>query len=199
MPADPLEPDYLRRLDAGAYRGDAYVHWSMTMDERKQGWLNEVFHHRFREVLTHTMFRYGLICPIYCCMPDHLHLLWMGLFDGSDQRNAAKFFRAQLNPILEEVGARFQHQPYDRVLRDEDRQETAFENVVEYIARNPERAGLVLPVDAFRKYPYTGCLVPGYPNLKLWQADFWDLFWRIHSRLRAEGLMRDVRRATGSP
>src|SRR5438552_797240 len=103
-------------------------------------------------------------------MPDHLHLIWIGLFDGSDQRNAVKFFRAQLNPLLEKLGARFQEQPYDHVLKDEDRERTSFENVVEYIARNPERAGLV-PTDGFHQYPYTGCLVPGYPDLNPWQAN----------------------------
>jgi hypothetical protein len=143
----------------------------MTMEDRTTGWLIPIFYYKFREVLTHTAFRYGLCCPIYCCMPDHLHLLWVGLLDSCDQRQAARYFRRQLNPILEKLGTRFQKQPYDHVLREEERNDTAFENVVEYIARNPERAGLVRE-GAFRNYPYTGCLVPGYPELTLWQDDF---------------------------
>src|SRR5207245_1742516 len=119
--------DYLKRLSVEYYRGQAYVHWSMTMADRQQGWLAPIFYYKFREILTHTMFRYGLCCPIYCCMPDHLHLLWIGILDGSDQRNAAKYFRKQLNPILEELGARFQRQPYDHVLREEDRERLAFD------------------------------------------------------------------------
>lgn len=193
MKRDSDDHDYLRRLDPEAYRGQACVHWSMTMDQRTQGWLVPIFYYKFRGILTHTMFRYGLCCPIYCCMPDHIHLLWLGILDGSDQRNAAKFFRAQLNPILEKLGARFQQQPYDHVLCEEERASSAFEQVVEYIARNPERAGLV-PVDGFRDYKFTGCLMPGYPDLTPWQENFWDLFWRIYARLRAEGLVRDVRR-----
>lgn len=185
----PEKHDYLRRLPPEYYRGDAYVHWSMTIDDRRTGWLIPIFYYKFREVLTHTMFRYGLCCPIYCCMPDHLHLLWMGLFAGSDQRNAIKFFRAQLNPILEKLGTQLQHQPFDRVLREEERERNAFETVVEYIARNPERAKLA-PVDHFQGYNYTGCLVPGYPDLSPWQADYWDKFWRIYSSLRDKGLMR---------
>jgi hypothetical protein len=183
------EHDYLRRLPPESYRGQAYVHWSMTMDDRKTGWLIPIFYYKFREILTHTLFRYGLCCPIYCCMPDHLHLLWVGILDGSDQRNAVKFFRAQLNPVLEKLGARLQQQPYDRVLREEERERSAFETVVEYIARNPERTGLV-PPDGYREYKYTGCLVPGYPDLKPWQNDYWDLFWRIYLRLREQGLTR---------
>jgi len=183
------EHDYLRRLPPEYYRGQAYVHWSMTMDDRKSGWLVPIFYYKFREILTHTMFRYGLCCPIYCCMPDHIHLLWVGILDGSDQRNAVKFFRTQLNPILAKLKARFQTQPYDHVLREEERERSAFEDVVEYIARNPERAQLV-PTDRYQDYKYTGCLVPGYPDLSPWQNGYWELFWRIYARLREKGLVR---------
>ena len=186
MPA--AEHDYLRRLPPEHYRGQAFVHWSMTMDDRKTGWLTPSFYCKFREILTHTMFRYGLCCPIYCLMPDHIHLLWIGILDGSEQRNAVKFFRAQLNAVLEVLGARLQQQPYDHVLREEDRQRSAFEEVAEYIARNAERAGLV-PPDGFREYRYSGCLVPGYPNLTPWRVNYWDLFWRIYSKLCQNGLI----------
>jgi REP element-mobilizing transposase RayT len=189
MPTEPYKPDYLKRLPPEYYRGESFVHWSMTMEHRKTGWLIPTFYYKFREVLTHTMFRYGLCCPIYCCMPDHIHLLWLGLCEKSDQRNAARFFRKQLNSILEKLGCRFQQQPYDHVLREDERQETAFEAVVEYIARNPERKQLVQP-DHYREYPFTGCLVPGYPELNVGQGDFWKRFWRIHAYLRRNGLMQ---------
>jgi putative transposase len=183
--------DYLKRLSPEFYRGQSYVHWSMTIQDRKTGWLIPIFYYKFREILTHTMFRYGLCCPIYCCMPDHIHLLWVGILDHSDQRNAAKYFRKHLNPIFEKLGVSFQQQPYDHVLREEERERSAFENVVEYIARNPERAGFV-KTDGFREYPYTGCLIPGYPELALWAGDFWDRFWRTYSYLREHGLIRTI-------
>ena len=181
--------DYLRRLPPEHYRGQAFVHWSMTIDDRKEGWLVPVFYYKFREILTHTLFRYGLCCPVYCCMPDHLHLLWIGILDGSDQRNAVKFFRKQVNPVLEKLETRFQKQPYDHVLSEEERGRVAFESVAEYIARNSERAGLVKP-DCFQQYPYTGSLVPGYPELDLWQPDYWERFWRIYAYLHQHGLLQ---------
>ena len=159
------------------------------MDDRKTGWLIPIFYYKFRELLTHTMFRYGLCCPIYCCMPDHLHLLWLGLAEGSDQRNAMKYFRRQLNRLLEKLGAVLQKQPYDHVLRPDERQTAAFAAVVEYIARNPERAGLVGP-DKYREYSFTNCLLPGYPEVTFWQPDFWDRFDRIVSSLRKQGFQR---------
>jgi REP element-mobilizing transposase RayT len=162
----------------------------MTMQDRKTGWLIPIFYYKFREILTHTAFRFGFCCPIYCCMPDHLHLLWVGILDTCDQRRAARYFRRQLNPILEKLGATFQKQPYDHVLWEEHRERAAFEDVVEYIARNPERAGLVQE-GAYRSYPYAGCLVPGYPELTLWQHDYWERFWRIYGILRCKGLTRE--------
>ena len=123
-------------------------------------------------------------------MPDHIHLLWLGIRDSADQRLAMKFLRGQLNPVLEKLHARLQDQPYDHVLRDDERQGIALQNVVEYIARNPERKQLV-PLGGYRDYPYTGCLVPGYPDLRPFQPDFWDLFDRLTSKLRQQGMCQN--------
>ncbi len=183
------EHDYLRRLPREYYQGLSYVHWSLTMEDRKTGWLIPIVYYKFRELLAHTVFRYGLCCPIYCLMPDHLHLLWMGLFPGSDQLNGMKFFRMQFNLVLATQQTKLQFQPYEHVLKEEERLQSAFETIVEYIARNPERSGLVA-TDQFAKYAYTGCLIPGYPDVKVFQPDYWSLFWRLHQKLQKEGLVR---------
>jgi hypothetical protein len=122
-------------------------------------------------------------------MPDHLHLLLVGILDNSDQRLATRFLRKHLNAVLAKLGFQLQQQPYDHVLCEAERERDAFEDVVEYIARNPERAGLISE-DRFREYPYTSCLIPGYPELSPWQTDFWDRFWRSYSYLRQHGLVR---------
>ena len=181
--------DYLKRLPPEYYRGLACVSWTMTIQDRKTGWLAPLFHARFRELLTHAMFRYGICCPMYCLMPDHMHLLWLGLMQESDQRLAMRFFRKALNPVLKTTNHRFQEQPYDHVLRDDERQPAAFHDIAEYIARNPERKQLV-PVDGFREYEYTGCLVPGYPDLQPFQKGYWDLLDRLCSHLRRSGLIQ---------
>jgi putative transposase len=179
--------DHLKRLPPEYYRGKAYVHWSLAIENRKTGWLIPTFYYKYREILTHTAFRFGLCCPIYCCMPDHIHLLWAGILGGCDQRLAMRCFRKQLNPVLEKLNARFQVEPYDHVLCDDERQETAFEAVAEYVARNPERRGLV-PTDGYSQYKFTGCLVPGYPELKPFESNYWERFWRVYSHLTKNGL-----------
>ncbi len=89
MEHPPCDADYLKRLPPEFYRGQACVHWSLTIEDRKTGWVVPVFHYRFRELLAHTMFRYGLCCPVFCLMPDHMHLLWVGILDSADQRVAS--------------------------------------------------------------------------------------------------------------
>ena len=98
-----------------------------------------------------------------------------------------RYFRRQMNPVLDKLHVRFQIQSYDHVLREEERERSAFEDVAEYIARNPERKQLV-PPDGFRAYPYAGCLKPGYPELKPFEDQYWERFWRIYSHLRHNGL-----------
>ena len=106
---------------------------------------------------------------------------------GSDQPNAMKFLRRQLNRALIPTGARLQHQGFDQVLRNDDRNQSAFEKIVAYIAANPQRAHLI---DRACDYPYTISMVPGYPDLDFFQHDFWNRLWRAHAYLLENGLFR---------
>jgi len=92
--------DYLKRLPPENYRGEAWVHWVLTIEDRKTGWLDARFLYRFREILTHATFRYQLACSIFCLMPDHIHMLWPGLSNESDQLIAMKRFRKDVNESL---------------------------------------------------------------------------------------------------
>lgn len=176
----------LKRLPSEYYQGLAVVHWTMTINDRKTGWLNSEFHLKFRELFTHCLFRYSLCCPIYCCMPDHFHMLLMGLTGSSDQLKAIRFFRKHLNQELAQSHVKLQTQAYDHVLREDESQESAFGALVEYIARNPERKGLI-EVDQFRDYPYSGSSMPGYPEISVLNADGWESFWRAFSFIRKNG------------
>lgn len=93
-------PFYLPRLSREHYQGDAVVHWTLPVSHRQCGWQDDTFHAAFREVLLHTATRAGLFCPAYCLMPDHLHLVWMGLRLDSDQLNGMAFLRTHLKPAL---------------------------------------------------------------------------------------------------
>ena len=182
-PRDPLNRAfYLPRLPREYYQADAVVLWTLTVFDRAAGWLTSNFHHDFRELMFHAMAREGLVCPIYCLMPDHIHLVWMGLKRESDQINGMAFFRTYLEPQL--APAKFQPQPHDTVLREEERKRNAFAQTCFYVAANPVRAELIAEKEI---WPFVGCVVPGYPNLNTYEADFWPKFWRIYSKLLHPG------------
>jgi len=177
---DPLNRAfYLPRLSREHYQGDSVVFWTLTIFDKAQGWLDTRFHLCFRELMFHVAAREGLLCPIYCLMPDHLHLVWMGLRRDSDQLTGMAFLRTQLEPELRP--AKFQPQAHDQVLRAEQRKRNAFATVCLYIAANPRRAELIRGTE---NWPFTGCIVPGYPKLNPAAEEFWPTFWRIYGKLR---------------
>lgn len=104
----------------------------------------------------------------------------MGLHRESDQLNAMKFLRANLEPALGE-NRRWQHQPHDRVQRDKQRQRNAFAKACFYFLANPVRAKLV---ERERDWPFLGAVAPGYPTLHPLGTDFWKLFWKLYNHER---------------
>jgi len=179
-PRDPLNRAFsLPRLPREHYQADAVVMWTLTTFDRANGWLTHEFHHRFRELMFHTLAREGLVCPIYCLMPDHIHLIWMGLTRDSDQINGMAFFRTHLEPEL--APAKFQPQSHDTVLREEERKRNAFAQTCFYVAANPVRAELITERGV---WPFSGCIILGYPKLNRSDEEFWPKFWRIFSKLR---------------
>jgi REP element-mobilizing transposase RayT len=153
--------------------------WTLTVEHRATGWLNEPFHARFRELMSHTAVREKVWCPTYYLMPDHLHIVWMGMRRESDQLNAMRFLRRQLAPVLEPH--KFQHQAHDHVLREDERKRGAFARVCFYVLANPVRAKLVAEGEG---WPFSGVMVPGCPALHPMQEDFWEKFWRLYAAER---------------
>lgn len=92
-------------------------------------------------------------------MPDHMHLLWLGLHKDSDQRQGIAFLRKHLRAAL--APHDWQKQAHDHVLRDTEREKDAFQTIAHYIFENPVRAGLCANAG---DYAYAGCCVPGYPE-----------------------------------
>ena len=66
------------------------------------------------------------------------------------------------------------------VLREEERKRGAFIAAVQYGRENPVRAGLCAKR---QDWPYAGAMVAGFPDLDPRAEDFWELFWRIHTKL----------------
>jgi len=186
-PLTPQSPSHhLSRLAPEFYRAFAVVHWTITLEHRATGWLNDSFHAHFRELLLHAAAREGLFCPVYVLMPDHIHLVWMGMRVSTDQRNAMKFLRKHLAAELvrrSRTGVEFelQKQSHDSVLREKDRVRGAFAKTCFYVMDNPRRRGLV---EHPCEWPHLGTVVPGYPFLHPLAEDFWEMFWKLYEQQR---------------
>jgi len=173
---------HLPRLAAEFYCGQSFIHWTLTINNRATGWLTPEFHQASQLILLHTCSRYALVCPVYVLMPDHVHLLSLGLDqNGTDQRVALEFLRKHLRSALSP--ASWQHQAHDHVLREDERKHGAVQTVAHYILENPVQAKLAASVG---NYPFLGCCVPGYPGLQVALPDYWEKFWRIYQRLIGE-------------
>jgi len=168
----------LPRLPREFYQGRAIVLWTHTFENRANGWLTDTFHGRFREMLLHTGARFAMACPVYTLMPDHWHIVWMGLSEKTDQRLAAAFLRQQLAGELRP--ARLQDRAHDHVLREQERERGALMSACSYVRMNPVRAGLAAD---WKPWVFSGAMVAGYPKLEPREDDFWERFWRIYERI----------------
>ena len=190
MKPAPLTPQpewhHLPRLAPESYQGFAAVFWTLTLERRATGWLDDSFHQHFRELLLHAAAREGLFCPTYVLMPDHLHLVWLGLRLASDQLRAMRFLRKYLQREFKRrsphgVEFELQKQAHDSVLKEEERTQGAMAKACFYVLDNPRRKGLV---EHPRDWPHLGALVPGYPFLHPLEEDFWPMFWKQHQEHR---------------
>jgi|SRR5947208_1959411 len=174
---------HLPRLPRRYYQAFAVVHWTITLEHRAVRWLDGPFHTQFRGLLLHAAAREALFCPVYVLMPDHLHLVWMGLNLASDQINAMRFLRKYLqieftrrNPPAA-APYELQKQSHDTVLREEERKRGAFAATCFYVLDNPVRAGLVAHA---REWLWNGAVLPGYPDVHPLDEEFWPLLWKLY-------------------
>jgi putative transposase len=184
--ADKPEWHHLPRLSSDHYRSFAVVLWTITLQGRTRGWLDKNFHLYFRELLLHAAARESVFCPAYVLMPDHLHLVWMGMSANTDQRNAMRFLRRHLQLELSarsnaESAFALQKQSHDHVLREQDRERDAFQHVCFYVLDNPRRAGFVTTAS---DWEFLGAVIPGYPVLDPLGPDYWECYWKLYWQLR---------------
>jgi len=163
----------LKRLAPVFYQNKAYAHWTFSMQNRATGWLTKQHHHDVHAMLLQWLVRYHQCCPIYCLMPDHAHFVFIGLNQHADQLPLVREFSREWNKLLHPI--QLSKQAYDNVLREDDRTNDGFSDLIGYIRRNPVRKNLVT---TWQEWPYTGTILPGYPQLDIRKDYFWENFWK---------------------
>ena len=172
----PGKPGHLPRLPRDRYHGRVVAFWTHGIYNRTTGWLTPGFYCDFREILLHTCSRYDLACPAFCLMPDHFHLLWIGMADSTDQLSATAFLRKHVTPFFAPV--RLQDRAHDHVLRENERRRTTLLDTCCYIRDNPVRADLV---NDGNEWPYSGAMLPGYPTVTGRNELWWEQFWKAYN------------------
>jgi putative transposase len=105
------------------------------------------------DALTASAVQHSCSVPIYCIMPDHVHVILQGTGGSADTWRAMVAFKQRSGFWLARriSGTRWQKDFYDHILRSEGE----VRNALVYIAANPLRARLVRDP---AEYPFTGSI-----------------------------------------
>ena len=141
------------RLPAAAYYGSVVVAFTACELKRKNLFHSPEIVAASLDILRLVTDKYACDVPVYCFMPDHLHVV----INGKEFRSRAKFAMDEFKQLtgywLKANAPEFEWQDdfYDHIIRKHE----DWRRQVQYIAFNPVRAGLVQdPFD----YPFTGSI-----------------------------------------
>lgn len=141
------------RLPAAAYVGEKTAAFTILVKDRQPLFREPPVLQKFCELLIEESVRCECDIPIYCFMPDHLHLMVRGRSESSLIKGCVDKFKLRAGIWVGTNYPNFSlHTNYwDHVVRGSE----DWRNQAVYIALNPVRAGLV---DHAYDYPGTGCI-----------------------------------------
>jgi putative transposase len=141
------------RLPRSCYRGDVTVAITVCIADRYPIFTDPDVVAAFVSVLRDTCNQRHCIVPIYCFMPEHMHLILQGCALDADAWQAIIDFKQRTGYWLKQHATAicWQKDFYDHIVRREE----DLGSQVRYIAANPVRRGLV---SDWRDYPHTGAI-----------------------------------------
>jgi putative transposase len=156
----------LHRLPEAAYRGRKSVAYTACTEDRRRGLDDSVLVEAMVPILQSACHATDCMIPVFCFMPDHLHVVVCGMSDAATPKRTIETFKRDSGMWLAKhrPEIRWQKDYHDRILR---RREIAAAN--RYIALNPVRAGLAKDIHA---WPFTGAI--GFELQEVFFDAFWD-------------------------
>ncbi|OGL65016.1 hypothetical protein A3B21_05370 [Candidatus Uhrbacteria bacterium RIFCSPLOWO2_01_FULL_47_24] len=141
------------RLDPALYRGHRAVAFTCCIEERKTYFTNNDTFLPIKELLIDSLQKYATDAHVYLFMPDHLHVLLEGKQEHSNLYECVVNFKQRSGFwFSKNIGARWQKDFYDHVLRADEE----IEKHVRYILENPVRKGIT---NDWKSYPYKGSTI----------------------------------------
>jgi putative transposase len=141
------------RLPRDCYRGPVVVALTACVAERHTPFLDSDVVSHFRDVLAQVIEQSRCLVPIYCFMPDHLHVVLQGQDELADSWRAMVEFKQRTGFWFGRNRPQnaWQKDFCDHIIRtNED-----LGAQIRYIADNPVRKGLV---KVWSEYPFTGAI-----------------------------------------
>ncbi len=139
-----------KRSHPGPHREQDWKDFAREITSRTEAWLDEGFGEGvFRNLslaaeMSKSMLHFQNERCLTSCLtvlPNHVHAVMkpLGEFKLEDILESVKRFVAQkVNSVLGRSGVLWEQESYDRIIRDEEH----LDRVVQYIGRNPAKAGL---------------------------------------------------------
>jgi putative transposase len=153
------------RLPEAMYHGKRTVAFTACIEERQRPFEDPELVAEFLAILQEATVHWKCLVPIYCFMPDHVHMLIQGTESASRPKKAMERFKYESGCRFKRSYPHYEWQGdfYDRILRASEWKKQAF-----YVLQNPMRAGLV--EDPY-SYPHTGSI--GYDLVELLHEISW--------------------------
>lgn len=146
-----MYPGRPHRLEREKYRGERTVAFTAVAWDRTNLFLTPEIVNPQIEFLRRSMEASSCFIPIYCFMPDHLHVVLRGTSELSDTLSAMEKFKHFSNSWMKRQGLiGWQPSFYDDIARMGD-----WKAKIRYVAQNPVRAGLV---ENCLDYPFLGSI-----------------------------------------
>jgi len=141
------------RLPEAAYYGRKSVSFTACIDDRSRILADWTVVGVFLPMLAQAAETNHCIVPIYCFMPDHMHVVLTGASEEARPKTAMEDFKHRSGIWFEENMPQIEWQKdfHDRIVR----KSIDYAAHLRYIASNPIRAGLATDV---YDWPFTGSL-----------------------------------------
>jgi len=141
------------RLPREYYKGSSFVSLTICIQDKVKFFDNIDIVNVFIEFLRETTEKFKCKIPVYCFMPDHLHIIMTGIDEDVDLLKAAAYFKQKTGFWLgkNKRGVSWQKDFYDHVLKKKE----SLSIHVKYILDNPVRKGLV---DNWMDHPFKGAI-----------------------------------------
>jgi len=141
------------RLPRENYQGEVTTAFTLCVADKKSLFQDPAVVNDFVKILITALENSNCLAPVYCFMPDHLHIILTGTEPQADLWKTIVTFKQKTGHWLSRnmPTVRWQKDFYDHIIRTEKTIATQ----VRYVLDNPVRKGLV---SSWQEYPHEGAI-----------------------------------------